>query len=602
MGRPSSARKSPSSSSSNFKSPSPLTLPLFLAIAPITLLALLLWPLLALGSLIPVLGLISLTSLLSCTVFLYLAIPTTFHLLFSQDRQSYKKTLLPFRLPRIQLFTPSVLTPIRLTHSILRLFYEAHLASLPSLFFDSISKRILILGGSDSDKIVKENIVYLSSANPGKTPSKRLDVYFPDRTTLDHREEEGSLAPVVLVIASPSYRFLSSKSFPSSQIALRLRRLGYCVVVPSLTSFPHGTNKEMVHEIRECLRWISEEVRSFGGDKERVWVLGQGVGASLTALTVVQSAVVVSRDEELRRREEREDERRKRESRVQSDSRNGRDSADEGDGDRYGDKVTGDPFFEEQSGSHSRDASSNSPIYEGHYFRSTTHGRPTSTTTVPYSDEEGEGEGEGEGEEGDGASIASSDTLPFPSGVNACKIFCGPENGEDIGRTQPEDRGETISNWNGMKIRGMILVGGVYDTIKQLKRESELGLSEGNPCHLLFAASSLLSSSSTPNLLPSKFLIIHGGADRIVPYSQSVLLKNLLFGVGISSERVRLRLYREETGLGSLASLMHQTKYSPLILDEIERMISSEFDDAQKEEKVVLSHRPSKGQGKHKAR
>jgi len=71
-----------------------------------------------------------------------------------------------------------------------------------------------------------------------------------------------------------------------------------------------------------------------------------------------------------------------------------------------------------------------------------------------------------------------------------------------------------------------------------------------SPCHLLYASSSLLSSS--PSSLPEKFLLIHGGADQLVPYSQSVLLKNLLVGVG--KQGVRLRLYREETGLGSLAS------------------------------------------------
>lgn len=148
------------------------------------------------------------------------------------------------------------------------------------------------------------------------------------------RGGEGS-APVVLLVASPSYRFLSSKSFPSSQIALRLRRLGYCVVVPSLTSFPDATAEEMVWEIRECLRWIGEEIQAFGGDARRIWVLGAGVGATLANLAIVQSAVVVSRDTEMKKREERAEARRRKEARVEIDSRNGRDSADEEEGVGY---------------------------------------------------------------------------------------------------------------------------------------------------------------------------------------------------------------------------------------------------------------------------
>lgn len=39
--------------------------------------------------------------------------------------------------------------------------------------------------------------------------------------------------------------------------------------------------------------------------------------------------------------------------------------------------------------------------------------------------------------------------------------------------------GETLSSWEGLRIRGMILVGGVYDTVKQIKREEEMGMSQG---------------------------------------------------------------------------------------------------------------------------
>ncbi|GAA5885874.1 hypothetical protein JCM16303_000092 [Sporobolomyces ruberrimus] len=622
-----STRPGANVASSNFQSPSPFTPPFLLGLAPATLIVLLLWPVLLLGSFIPIVGLVSLTSLLSCTAFLYLAIPTTFHLLFSQDHLPKKRSFLPFTFPHLPLFTPSFLGPIHLTHSLLRLLWDAHRCSLLSLFFDSISKRILILGGSDSSKILKENIVYLSSSDPLKTRSKRLDVYYASRTSSpypshDSSEDPPELAPVVLLIASPSYRSLSSKAFPSSQIALRLRRLGYVVVVPSLSSFPEGTMQEMVWETRESLRWIKDEIGAFGGDRKRVWVLGQGVGASIGALAVVQSAVVVGRDEEIRRRQEREEARKRKEQRVGVDSTDGRDpEAEEG---AFADEQRNEPFdpFLESGGrddGHSRNPS-NSGIYEGHYFRSTTHPRPTSTTTVPYSDDYGDDEEE---DRGDVVSISSTATLLFPSGVNACRIFSGPQakTTEERRLSQPEDEGETISTWEGMKVRGMILVGGSYDTMKQVKWEKELGLSEvsslqkvcgvsrtdaelASPCHLLYAASSLLSSSpSSSSLLPSKYLIIHGGADKVVPYSQSVLLKNLLVGVGIESARVRLRLYREETGIGSLTSLMHQTRYSPLLLDEIERIISgNSLDDLEEEEEDTRNPKQSKDRGARSCR
>lgn len=75
-----------------------------------------------------------------------------------------------------------------------------------------------------------------------------------------------------------------------------------------------------------------------------------------------------------------------------------------------------------------------------------------------------------------------------------------------------------------------------------------------SPSHLLYAASPLLSLSpaSLLPLLPRRFLLIHGGRDPLVPFSQSTLLRTLLVGLGI--DEVRLRLCRDEGALGALAS------------------------------------------------
>ncbi|GAA5931081.1 uncharacterized protein JCM15063_002538 [Sporobolomyces koalae] len=537
------------------QSPPRLTLPLLLVVAPLTCGALAVWPMLALGSFIPVVGLFSLTSLLTCTAFIYLALPATLHLLFSQDHRSQKRFWLPFRLPRLPLFAHGALAPMQLTHTFLRLVWQGYRASLLSLFFDSIAKRILILGGLDSAKILKENIVYLAALDPGGAPSKRLNVYFPDDRT--RAASDSHAAPVIVLITSPSYRFLSSKQFPSAQIALRLRRLGYCVVVPDITSFPDADLERMVYELRECLKWVMNSISSYRGDKERVWILGQGAGAHIAALTVVQSAVVASRNQELSDRRERDEARTKMEHRVEMDS-------DQGGQEPLHLDDSLDLFLEDRRhGNHDKE----------HRF----HRLKRRSSTDSSIDSDGP------------ASITSRRTVELPPIVEACRTFSGQSGSHD----QPETHGMSVSNWGEMRIRGLILSGGCYDVVKQLKRERELGLSEvsalqricgrtetdaelASPCHLLYAASSLLAAPSTPGLLPPNVLLVHGGRDHIVPYSQSVLFKNLLVGVGLDENNVELRLYREESGIGSLTSLMHSTKYSGLVLSEIESIISND--------------------------
>jgi len=74
-----------------------------------------------------------------------------------------------------------------------------------------------------------------------------------------------------------------------------------------------------------------------------------------------------------------------------------------------------------------------------------------------------------------------------------------------------------------------------------------------------------------PHRLPPRVLAIAGGLDAQIPYSQTVLVASLLTGVGVRD--VRQRLYREETHLGSLASLMRMTRYSTSIFTEIVKMV-----------------------------
>lgn len=86
-------------------------------------------------------------------------------------------------------------------------------------------------------------------------------------------------------------------------------------------------------------------------------------------------------------------------------------------------------------------------------------------------------------------------------------------------------------------------------------------------------------------------MLIAGGKDEAVSYTQSVLMSVLLHGVGM--DEVSLKLYKEETHVGCLGSellslaivlascandhfsigLMHETRYSPLFINEIEDFI-----------------------------
>ncbi|GAA5905488.1 hypothetical protein JCM6882_004766 [Rhodosporidiobolus microsporus] len=584
-------------------------------VLPVTVAAVGAWTGLLASCLLPFVGVVSLPSLVVCTALLVYLIPLTLHLLFSQPH-----TPNPPLFPLLPSFSLS--KSARLTFHALRLFYDAWRARLPLLVLDGLAKRVLLLGGKGAEKLVKENLVYIEACPPLYPQAKRLDVYFPPSSSAvdsTHSSTTGAdspsapLAPIVLLLPSPTYRLLPSlKSFPSAHIALRLARLGALVVVPSLTAYGGGMEdgecvERMVAEVREAIKWVGRNGERYGGDVDRVWVVGYGAGAHVGLLTVVQSVVVSARDAHLARRAEADERRKAKEGRVSMDDGSGRE---------------GPPALDKEDDHSDSDSS---VLSDGASFFSRTSERtPRKRRQAAFGHDDG---------------VDDVPPVNIPAGILSAQLWTLdsllsrssslpspslPSSPASARQHEPEHRAESIPSFtleNGrgrrggqekrLRVRGMVLVGGVYDVVQQMKAEEKVGMGDVSslrracasptrdilqacPSHLLYASLPLLSLlSSTANttklahLLPTRFLLIHGGADPSVPFSQAVLFRNLLVGAGVGAEgekgggkgkggdeeAVRLRLYKGESGMGALASLMSHTKYSPLVLHELEEAI-----------------------------
>ncbi|KAK4051505.1 hypothetical protein OIO90_004719 [Microbotryomycetes sp. JL221] len=428
--------------------PSRLVTPLLLVLVPAFVVAAVAFPILAVTSLIPIIGFFSLPTLLSFSVFLLYSTMWILYLSLAQlDRPPTSRFIL---LP---------LSPIRafkITLHTIVIVRDLISSNFVSLLFDLQLRRVLILGGKDRKQIIKDNVLF------GRE-GRRLDVYY----AVKDKGLEHVPAPVVVFVGGGNWTWWSKGK--AAQIALRLRRLGFVVVVPQLRQWGQVKTPGMVTDLRLALEWVGERIKIYGGDDQQIQVMGFGSGAHIASLTIIQDAVVRSRDEHLMR--------------VPTSLK--------------GNEV--EPHFD------------------------------------------------------------------VSAGIRRCRIW--------------GDEARLPS------IKGVICVSGVFDVVKQLRFESKQAIEDISalrracgpstsamlqscPSHLLYGAKELID----PTRLPSKWLLIAGGRDRLIPYSQSVLLRLLLVGVGVQD--VRLKLYKDETHMGSLASLMHQTRYSSLFLSEIEALVA----------------------------
>ncbi|KAE8232452.1 hypothetical protein CF326_g2517 [Tilletia indica] len=315
------------------------------------------WPILALLCAVPFVSVFVFPFFLALTGVLMYAVAWFSYLLLAQSDPPLRSaagttSYLPF-LP----FSP--MRCLKINWAAFMYATTALRVAIPAVL-DWSYRRVIVLGTQAGAGIVKEGVLYGSPY-----PGKRLDIYLPPnhvpptqpssssstanptasrrpplRTRkhstvfnepgvgapgLDEIDANGksgagsssagaapanartAVAPVILVLPSiiPPLTW-TNKRKTYLQLALRLRRLGYCVVVPDITYFPEARIKASIVDLRLVLRWVGANISRYGGDPNKIHVMGHGFSAHLITLTLTQEAVVLSREGFLDRAYDRE--------------------------------------------------------------------------------------------------------------------------------------------------------------------------------------------------------------------------------------------------------------------------------------------------------
>ncbi|KAI9607301.1 hypothetical protein H4Q26_005818 [Puccinia striiformis f. sp. tritici PST-130] len=199
-------------------------------------------------SLLPVTIVVGLPIWISSTIILVYSLAWIPYLLFAQDDlSSHQSILLPF----------SPIKVLRIVTTLVKHLIILLRSNWIELVLDYSYRKIIVMGrdrktNKNTPSIVTRNIIY------------------------GH-----NLAPVFVFIHPGGWRWFHKSHF--LQLGLRLRRLGFCVVIPDFTQFPEGRCDHSVRDIRCALKWVSRSIRIF--------LAGHGSGAHLSLLTVLESSI-----------------------------------------------------------------------------------------------------------------------------------------------------------------------------------------------------------------------------------------------------------------------------------------------------------------------
>lgn len=105
-------------------------------------------------------------------------------------------------------------------------------------------------------------------------PRRSLDIYAP--------ENPGSLHPVVVFFYGG--RWSSGSKDDYRFVADALTALGYVVVIPAYRLYPQVEFPAFVQDGASAIAWVHAHIDAYGGDPERLFVMGHSSGAHLAAM------------------------------------------------------------------------------------------------------------------------------------------------------------------------------------------------------------------------------------------------------------------------------------------------------------------------------
>jgi len=98
---------------------------------------------------------------------------------------------------------------------------------------------------------------------------KKLDMYRPERP--------GGLSPVVMFIYGGSWR--AGDKFEYEFVGRALAAAGFLTVIADYRLWPEVKYPDFLDDCAEAMRWIQDNIESYGGDPKRFFVAGHSAGA-----------------------------------------------------------------------------------------------------------------------------------------------------------------------------------------------------------------------------------------------------------------------------------------------------------------------------------
>lgn len=130
-------------------------------------------------------------------------------------------------------------------------------------------------------KNVRRSIVY------GDQPRNRLDLYLP--------ENIDGPKPVAVFVTGGAW-IIGYKGW-GALLGLQLAERDIIVASLDYRNFPQGTISDMVEDVSQGISFVCKNIAEYGGDPNRIYLMGQSAGAHISSCALFQQAIKESKGE-----------------------------------------------------------------------------------------------------------------------------------------------------------------------------------------------------------------------------------------------------------------------------------------------------------------
>jgi acetyl esterase/lipase len=131
---------------------------------------------------------------------------------------------------------------------------------------------------ADRSRRLPRRIAFARSIAYAEGARHRLDVCRPKSATA---------APVIVFFYGGGWRSGSKGTY--RYVAKALARRGYVAVVPDYRIYPEVLYPDFLDDGARAVRWAKDNAREFGGDPDRLFVMGHSAGAHIAAMLAIDA-------------------------------------------------------------------------------------------------------------------------------------------------------------------------------------------------------------------------------------------------------------------------------------------------------------------------